>query len=124
MSTQVSPLFHGTRRAFTRGGILIPRHDHGGAEANAPTNPGAVAPVESAGWVYVTERLDVVWAYAWAAPGRGKPKVLVVAPRGVVEPDPEHSPAMAAWRCEWAKITQVLVEPTVDEATATAGWSL
>lgn len=85
---------------------------------------GAASPEDSDQWVYVTQSLDLAWVYAWHAPGRGKPKVLVVEPHGTVEPDPEHSAAMDAWRCEWARVSGVLTEPTMTEEEARSGWVL
>lgn len=114
--------FHGTRRHFTQGGYLFPRGDHGAEGTGAPVNPGMESPEDAAQWVFVTEDIDVAWAYAWVAPGRGKPKVLEVEPIGAIEPDPEHSPAMRAWRCEWAKVTRVHKESTITEAEAREGW--
>ena len=87
--------YHGTRRGFRRGGLLLPRSTHGGPATSAP---------------------------AWRAPGRGKPKVLVIEPFGDIERDPEHSLAMDAWRGSWAKVRGVLTEPAVSEDAARAGW--
>lgn len=70
----------------------------------------------------MTTDLTLAWVYAWHAPGRGKPKVLTIEPRGVIEPDPEHSVRMDAWRCEWAKVTRVDTDPVLSEADARAGW--
>lgn len=116
-------LFHGTRRGFTKGGWLFPRTMHAGAATSAPTNPGRQPLADSAEWVYLTEDIDVAWAYAWAAPGRGKPKVVEVEPHGRIEPDPEHSPAMRAWRAESAVVRRVHTEPTITETEAREGWS-
>lgn len=113
------PLFHGTRRGFRAGGLLLPRSAHGGAPTSAP---GGQAPPGAAGYVYATEHLDLAWAYAFHAPGRGRPKVLRVGPLGPVTPDPEHSAAMAAWRCEAARVLEVLLTPTLTEAEAREGW--
>lgn len=113
-------LYHGTRRGFGRGGVVMPRSFHGGAGTSAPVTRHAETGAES--WVYVTGSLELAWAYAWHAAGRGKPKVLVVEPRGELEPDPEHSAAMDAWRCEWAVVRQVLTDPAISEAEARTGW--
>lgn len=115
-------LYHGTRRGFSAGGYLFPRSHHGGAKTAAPVNEGRVELGDRDEWVYMTTSLDLAWAYAWAAPGRGRPKVLVVRPAGVIEPDPEHSPQMGAWRTEMAKVTSVLTEPTMTEQEALTGW--
>jgi hypothetical protein len=70
----------------------------------------------------MTGSLDLAWVYAWMAPGRGKPKVLVVVPLGSVELDPEHSPDMDAWRAEAARVVDVLYVPTITEQQAREGW--
>lgn len=116
--------FHGTRRGFTTGGLLLPRSTHGGPGTAAPVNPGRAVPDEAQGWVYLTEDIDVAWAYAWVAPGRGKPKVVEVVPHDDLEPDPEHSPAMRAWRCRWATVSRVHTVPTITEAEARDGWDV
>ena len=110
------PMFlHGTRRGFKPGGVLLPRAQHGGQGTNAPVNPGATPPPDAVNWVYLTTALDVAWLYAHHAPGRGKPKVLVMQPHGTVEPDPEHSAAMSAWRAEWATVTRVMNAAEVED---------
>lgn len=114
--------YHGTRRGFTRGGVLLPRSKHGGAGTTAPVNPGMRQPQDASSYVYVTTDVAIAWVYAWHAAGRGKPKVLVVQPIGEVKPDPEHSPAMSAYRCEWARVESVLTEPTITEQQAREGW--
>ena len=115
-------LYHGTRAPFRGpGGLVLPRSVHGGPGTTAPLNPGRALPADAAGFVYVTEDLDVAWVYAWHAPGRGAPRVLVVAACGL-EADPEHSEGMGAWRCRSARVLRVLRKPTVDEESARAGW--
>lgn len=115
-------MYHGTRRGFTRGGWLMPRADHGGSGTTAPTAPGRESPDDADRWVHFTGDLILAWVYAWHAPGRGRPKVLVVEPHGRAERDPEHSPGMDAWRCESAKVVRVLTDPAISEAEARAGW--
>ncbi len=63
--------YHGTRRGFQKGGLLVPRADHGKAGTTAPLAPGRAAPDDAVNHVYMTQDLDLAWAYAWAAPGRG-----------------------------------------------------
>lgn len=116
------PLYHGTRQGFSRGGLLLPRAEHGGAGTAAPVNPGRQVPADASRWVYGTGSLDLAWVYAWHAVGRGRPKVLVLHPHGAPRSDPEHSPAADAWRCEWATVTRVLTDPTVTEQEARDGW--
>ena len=116
--------YHGTRRGFTRGGVLFPRAAHGGTGTGAPLSEGRQQPGDAQRWVYLTRDLDLAWAYAWSAAGRGKPKVVQVRPHGRIERDPEHSLAMDAWRCEWASVIDVLTEPTMTEEQARAGWAI
>lgn len=114
--------YHGTRRGFSRGGYLFPRVFHKGAGTSAGTNPGRASTSDADLWVYLTLSLDLAWAYAYCASGRGRPKVLVVTPFGSVEPDPEHSAAMQAYRCHSARVTAVLTESTMTEDEARQGW--
>lgn len=101
---------------------MLPRSDHGAGGTSAPTSPGRESPEGAGAWTYLTTDLTLAWVYAWHAPGRGKPKVLTVQPHGSIEPDPEHSPHMKAWRCEWAKVESVSVDPVLSEEEARAGW--
>ena len=114
--------YHGTRAGFSRGGVLFPRTWHGKAGTTAPTNPGQASPADAPGWVYITTNINLAWVYAFHGVGRGRPKVLTVAPHGQVEADPEHSPDSDAYRCEWASVTAVSTVPTVTEAEAREGW--
>lgn len=114
--------YHGTRRGFRPGGYLFPRAFHGSIGTTAPLAPGQAAPSDSDQWVYVTRSVDLAWVYAFHGTGRGRPKVLVVRPSGGLEPDPEHSAAMDAWRTQSARVLRVLVEPTMTEAEAREGW--
>lgn len=119
MTATPPPLFHGTRRGFRKGGLLLPRCSHGGQGTSAPatrTLPDADR------FVYVTTSRTLAWVYAWHAVGRGKPRVLTVRPLSDVWGDPEHSPAMEAYRCEAAVVVAVDLEPEMSEADARAGW--
>lgn len=120
--TETLSLFHGTRRPFKRGGLLIPRSRHGGPGTSAPLTPGRTQPEDAADWVYLTSDLDLAWVYAFHAPGRGRARVLRVTPIGDVLRDIEHGDTMAAYRCEAATVADVLTEPTVTEAEARDGW--
>lgn len=117
-------LLHGTRRPFRPGGLLLPRSQHGGAGTTAPLVPGRVQPADAPSWVYCTTSLELAWIYAWHAPGRGRPRVLQLGGVGDLEPDPEHGPDAEAYRCRWASVAGVLLEPAVDEAAARSGWIL
>lgn len=115
--------YHGTRRGFTRGGYVTDREFHQGAQTSAPLKPGRQSPEDVVEHTYLTTNPVVAWVYAWHAPGRGKPKVLRVEPMGPVSPDPEHSPAMEAYRCAgWLRVVGVETEPLITEAEARAGW--
>lgn len=101
----------------------MPRTFHGGAPTTAPLNPGRVQPQDAADWCYLTTDLDLAWVYAWHAPGRGHPRVVEVEPFDL-DPDPEHSAGMDAWRCRWARVITVHRTPTVTESEARSGWVL
>lgn len=113
-------LYHGTRRGFTPGGWLLPRSDHGGPATSAPASR---ALPQNEQHIYLTTDLDLAWVYAWHAPGRGRPKVLVVEPTQPIQHDPEHSPQMPAYRSRgMAHVAAVLTTPTVTEEQARQGW--
>jgi hypothetical protein len=115
--------YHGTRRGFSRGGFLMPKRFHQQQDqTSAPLIPGKERARDSDDWVYVTTSPELAWVYAWCAPGRGKPKVLVVEPSGPIERDPEHSPGMEAYRTSMAKVVAVLKDPLVTEQEAREGW--
>jgi hypothetical protein len=116
--------YHGTRRGFRPGGYLFPRAFHGGQETSAPTNAGHQPLADADQWVYVTREPILAWAYAYSAAGRGKPKVLVVRPSGRLEPDPEHSINMDAWRTESARVMKVLTDAPISEIEAMSGWAV
>ena len=106
--------YHGTRRGFAPGGVLVPRAEHGGPGTLSPLNPGRTSPAGAGSWCYVTRDPEVAEAYAVHAPGRGRPKVLTVQPHGQVVRDPEHGPATDAWRCEWATVLAVQILHTAE----------
>lgn len=116
--------FHGTRRPFMRGGLLLPRAAHGGAGTSAPLTPGMAAPADAEAWAYVTTDLDLAWVYAFHAPGRGRARVIRLRSITDLERDIEHSTSMNAFRCKSAIVDAVLTEPTVTEEDARAGWVL
>lgn len=115
-------LYHGTRRGFTNGGLLLPRATHGGKPTTAPLNPGQLPPPDQGEWAYLTTDLDLAWVYAWHSVGRGMPRVVKVTPLSDVERDPEHGLTTPAYRTRAATVCQVLREPTVTEADARNGW--
>jgi hypothetical protein len=112
--------YHGTRRPFGKGGIVMPRSFHGGKPTTAPTMPGRSPAADAADWVYVTEKEYLAWVYAWHAAGRGRPRVLTVRPTDI-HPDPEHAPG-TAWRCSSAFVDSVDLHPPFSEAEARGGW--
>lgn len=114
--------WHGTRAPFRRGGYLFPRCQHGAEGTTAPVHEGKASPVESGDWVYVTTSKTLAWVYAWHAAGKGAPRILKVQPIGTLESDPEHSPAMEAYRCEMAKVLAFDMEPEITEQEAREGW--
>ncbi len=117
--------YHGTRRGFTRGGYVAPRAFHKGEGTSAPLVEGREPPADSDQYVYCTTHLGLAWAYAWAAAGRGRPKVLTIQPGGHVEPDPEHGEEMAAFRISgFCRVLAVDIEPVMDELEAAAGWQV
>lgn len=105
MSTALPPvnerLYHGTRAPFRgKGGLLLPgdtcgRDNHG---------------LDRSGVVYVTPDLDLAWDYARAARGRGKPRVLIVAPDGrlTVDDSTVNGCEQEAYTCEAAIVLDVL----------------
>ena len=97
--------FHGTRAGFRgHGGILLPKAQTQAEGTTAPLNPGMRSPDDAGHWCYITRDREVAEYYAEHAIGRGRPKVLVVQPHGLVERDVEHGPRTDAWRCEWATV--------------------
>lgn len=113
-------LYHGTRRGFRPGGWLMPRAWHGGPGTTAPA-AGALAGAED--HIYLTDDVDLAWVYAWHAPGRGKPKVLVIEPTAPIEHDPEHSAQMPAYRSRgMGRVLAVNTTPTITEQQAREGW--
>lgn len=118
----IPTLYHGTRKPFSKGGLVMPRTFHGSTGTTAPLKPGASPRPDSERFVYVTPSLMLAWVYAWSATGRGRPRVLTVKPLSDVWADPEHSADMEAYRCEAALVEAVDLVPLVDEQTAVAGW--
>lgn len=101
-------LYHGTRAGFRGGGGLLLPGDHVGRD-----NHG----LDRSNWVYVTPDLHLAWAYAQAARGRGKPKVLVVRPGSMLLHDDTTiggGEEQVAFRCTHAFVDRVLTEPPAD----------
>ena len=100
-----APVFyHGTRRGFRSGGVLLPA-----ALTGAPDNHG----LGRTAVVYVTPDLELAWDYAEAALGRGRPKVLVVRPLGPLAVDESTcgGQEQASFACSWARVLRVLAAP-------------
>lgn len=103
-------LYHGTRRGFRPGGILLPPDTTG----HQPSTHGYTVPD---GWVddreqyvYVTTDIDIARDFAAQAPGRGRPKVLIVTPMTPVEKDPATIGGHVAptYRCGWARVDRII----------------
>lgn len=118
----MTEFYHGTRRGFMKGGLLMPRRFHGGAGTQAPLKVGATPLGDADQFVYVTTSKVLAWVYAWEAVGRGRPRVLTVRPLSEVWRDPEHSRDMEAYRCEAATVVDVDFDPMISEAEAKEGW--
>lgn len=122
--TDEPTFYHGTRRGFVVGGFVTPRSFHGGDGTFAPMVEGKESPPDAHRYVFATTDLHLAWAYAWAAPGRGKPKVLTIRPGGPVEPDPEHGLTMPAFRIDgFCRVLRIDREPIMSEFEATSGWA-
>ena len=100
----VTELYHGTRAGFRGpGGLVLPgvqvrRHKHPGLEYRSD-------------WVYLTPDLDLAWEYAEVAKGRGKAKVLVVAPWDMLFNDDSTIAGgveQISFRCKGATVLRVL----------------
>lgn len=114
--------FHGTKAALKPGDFLLPRKEHGSAPTNAPLVPGGERLAASDEYVYVTRRYLLAWAYAHMSGASGDPVVLVVDPQGEVEPDPESSDHMYAYRCKSARVRAVDDLVPIGAEAAARGW--
>lgn len=110
-------LYHGTRAPFRgRGGLVLPgdetgRHAHPGMEYRSD-------------YVYVTPDLDLAWAYAIAATGRGKPRVLVVLPGSPLLHDDSTiagGEEQVSFRCTHAYVQKILTDQPDDLAYEVRG---
>lgn len=119
----VSRLFHGTRAPFQVGGLLLPRSTTSAVGTTAPLNAGRRTPVDADQYVYLTADLDVAWAYAFAATGCSRPRVLVAMPEDPPISDGEHSARMGAFKASAATVIEVMLEPTITAEQAAAGWA-
>ena len=89
--------YHGTRRPFGPGGLLLPGEKFGA------DNHG----LGRSEWVYVTTELDLAIEYAKAAQGRGKAKVVQVQPWGEMFVDDSTiagGEEQDSYKCEAAKV--------------------
>ena len=114
--------FHGTKASFKQGDVLLPRKEHGGAPTNAPLTPGGERLLASDEYVYVTRRYLLAWAYAHESGGSGDPVVLWVEPQGAIEPDPESSDHMYAYRCQSARVSLVDDRVAISAEVAREAW--
>jgi hypothetical protein len=103
------PLYHGTRRPFGRGGLLVPGDDVGADHHG----------LGRSGWVYVTPDFELAKEYARAAQGRGRAKVVQVRPWGEVYVDDSTiagGEEQESYRCEAATVLRrVWIEETRSE---------
>lgn len=114
--------FHGTKATLKPGDLVLPRGEHGGEPTNAPLVPGGERRPSSDEYVYVTRRYLLAWAYAHMSGASGDPLVLVVDPQGEIEPDPESSDHMYAYRCRSARVRAVDDLVPISAETAEQGW--
>lgn len=105
------PLYHGTRKPFQRGGLILPRSQHGGPANHVATGTVPFAD-DAANWVYLTPDLDLAWDYAVEATGRGAPRVCEVAVWGdlLVDDSTVNGEDVVQFRCEAASVVRVLRE--------------
>lgn len=108
-------LYHGTRRGFARGGLLLPN-----VETGTTPNHGAS---DSGVWpgrgehVYVTTDVGIAWAFAQAAAGRGAPKVLEVEAWGELTADlstNDGEPLPDCYCVPAAKVLRVMKVPALE----------
>lgn len=114
--------FHGTKGTFRPGEMLRPRREHGAPPTTAPLTPGGGRLATSDDYVYVTRRYLLAWAYAHKSGGDGEPVVLLVKPEAPVEPDPEHSVGMWAYRCPAARVVAVDDRVPISPEVADRAW--
>lgn len=89
--------YHGTRRPFDRGGLILPGAKFG------EDNHG----LGRSEWVYVTTELDLAIEYAKVAQGRGKAKIVEVQPWGEMFVDDSTiagGQEQDSYKCEAAKV--------------------
>lgn len=114
--------FHGTKASLKPGDVLLPRKEHGCEPTDAPLVPGGERLPASDEYVYVTRRYLLAWAYAHMSGASGDPVVLLVDPQGEIEPDPESSDHMHAYRCQSARVRVVDDLVPISAETAEKAW--
>ena len=75
-------LYHGTRRGFMRGGLLMPVRFH-----RSEQRSGHVG-IDSTDYAYVTTERDLAVSYAMQSKGRAAPRLLICRPINEIEVDP------------------------------------
>lgn len=79
MSDEITKLYHGTRRGFRKGGILLPCRETGSCSwEDYPHDHSAV---------YLTEDPTVAAYFATWSKGRGRPKIVEVEAHGLMRFD-------------------------------------
>lgn len=103
--------YHGTRAGFRgSGGLVLPRVQTGRPANHEAASAGPSFAPDAGEWVYVTLDLELAWDFAEAAQGRGKPKVLVVAPWSTPVEDwsSVNGEVLPMYRVEGATVEKVL----------------
>jgi hypothetical protein len=97
------PLYHGTRRPFQKGGLVLPAKVTG-----AKFTEGGVREDEGE-HVYVTPDWQLAATFARMANGRGRPRILTVKPLSKLEVDwaTFGGEEREAYRCEAAIVEKV-----------------
>lgn len=112
MSDEVQTLYHGTKRGFRKGGILLPCAETGFCSwQDYPHDERSV---------YATPDPVMAAYFAKNSQGRGKPKVLVIEAHGRVRED--RFLLRNEWHLEvlieWATVIDVhVIEPIVELAS-------
>jgi hypothetical protein len=100
------PLYHGTRAPLGPGGYVVP-----GDDPMSGDHPSDHHGLGRSDVVYVTPDYELAAAYALAAKGSGRPRVLEVMPLSPVEVDDSTiagGEEQESYMCEWARVEKVV----------------
>lgn len=102
--------YHGTRRPFNTGGLVLPGDKVGVDHHNLGRSD----------WVYVTTDLELAKDYARAAAGKGRAKVVQVRPWGdlYIDDSTVNGEEQDSYRCEAASVLLRVWMETPEEAQA------